>query len=726
MQNKILELGHLAQYQVQIQAFDAAEGTLKQILAINSQECNALQLYGFVLASQGRAKECIKVLKAARALKPQDYSILMNLGKALFDESEYEQCIEVYKSVLDYFGPNPDVLMDIGNAYSHLRQFDFALQYYDQALEINPSSSEALNNKSIVLLGLAKYKEAIDFSNQAIAVHSENYLAWTNLGNIYFELREFEKCLQAHEKSVSLNPSFAEAWTNIGNVLLILDRLDESLQAHEIGLQIDSSSAEAWAGKGATLNAMKRLGEALAAYQEAYKLDEELAIGMISLLKMHTCEWNNLADIQLKLLGSINGGAALAQPFSLLPIDSRRATQMKCAQIYCEKFNKNFLSYQFPKITTPQRKLRIGYFSSDFGNHPVGQLIENVLKFHDKECFELVGFYLKNHADHGVAKSIEALFDERFHITEINTDIAVETVRKARIDIAVDLNGHTANSREDIIGCQLAPVQVAYLGYPGATGLQSIDYMVADKITIPAEHQDDYMGKIVSLPSFFPTSRPNISFDNVPSRAEAGLPENGFVYCCFNSTFKITPDVFDIWMRLLLKTPGSILWLSSPSKECITNLQTEAHSRGVDASRLIFASRVEKIEDHLLRLSLADLFLDTFYYNAHTTALDALSAGVPVLTKQGDTFAGRVASSLLHAIEVTELVSHSSDEYEAQALELAHNPNTLNRLKEKIKLNRVATNFFNMGLYVKSLEDFYRIAYDRYINDLPPEHLNVS
>ena len=725
MQNKILELGRLAQHQAQAQAFDDAAITLEQILSIDPNECNALQLYGYVLANQERFVECVAVLKRANSIRPNDYSILINLGKALFDGGDYQQAIPIYEKSLSIQN-DPYVLMDIGIAYARLGNSELALKFYDDALLLASDSPDVLHNKGVELYKLGRIGEALEVTLKCLELAPSYFLAWSNLGNIYYLKKDYKKCLEFNEKALSLNPKSSEAWTNIGNALLMLGQPDESLRAHEISLSLNLLSAEAWAGKGEALIRMKRLGDALVAYKEAYKLSEDVALGMLSFLKMNLCEWSNLPGIHSKLLASINKQNFITTPFALLSINSSRDEQLRCACIFGEKINSKLQVLNVRKEAPTNKRLRIGYFSSDFGNHPVGQLIENILKCHDKNKFELIGFFLKDYSNDQVTERIKRLFDEQYVLDDVPTSSAIEIVENAAIDIAVDLNGHTSNSREDIIGSRIAPVQIAYLGYPGSVGLRSIDYTVADKIIIPVDQRDDYIGKVAYLPSYFPASRPVISDLKVPTRASAGLPEEGFVYCCFNATYKITPDLFDIWMRLLLKTPNSVLWLSSSSDECIKNLQAEARARGVDDSRLIFAERVENIEDHLVRLSLADLFLDTFYYNAHTTACDALSVGVPVLTKQGNTFASRVASSLLSAMNLAELISYSASEYEELALNLAHNLQKLKQLKEKVRINRSATDCFDINLYVNNLESLYSQAYERHEKKLPIEHLDLG
>ena len=726
MQNNILQLGHLAQSQIQQLAFAEAEKTLQQILLLDPRECNALQLYGYVLASLGKNKECIQVLQKARTLLPNEYSVLMNLGKALFDGKEYLQAIEVYETISQLYEKDPNVLMDIGTSYTKLGKYDQAISSYREALQYDPFNSDITNNLSVAFYKFKKYDDALRYCEITLEVSPSHFMAWSNKGNILFDRGLYEEALSSYEKALSINPSFSEGWTNVGNAMLKLHRPIESLSAHDNALKVCGANAEAFASKGATLFYMSKMAEALEFFKKAHELNEQIALSMVIYLKLYFSDWSNIEDLKSSLLTRLREGATNINPFAILPLPFEGKVQKQCAIQYCEASNNQVFQETSFHQNNSKKKLRIGYISSDFGNHPVGRLMLNVLSLHNAEEFELIGFYLKEPIEDECSNKIKSRFHETHMLSQKSAKFSAEVIRNCQIDILVDLNGHTANAREDILAQRLAPIQVSYLGYPGSVGLNSIDYLVADPMIIPPEDRDDYLAKVAYLPSFFPAYQPLVNLNNGRSRSAAGLPEKGFIFCCFNGSYKITPDVFEIWMRLLKGVPDSVLWLTNPTNKGVENLRSEALLRGVDPKRLIFARRKKTLEDHLLRLSLADLFLDTFYYNAHTTACDALSVGVPVLTKRGKTFASRVASSMLEALEIPDLICHTDQEYEERALEIASNPDSLADLRQKIKAKQSSTKLFDLKSYVKNLEVFYLQSFDRFNRGLPLESIVIS
>ena len=398
-------------------------------------------------------------------------------------------------------------------------------------------------------------------------------------------------------------------------------------------------------------------------------------------------------------------------PFNLLQTKAGLDLQRLCS--------KTFSDDRFPKlgnseITSIQKisgdKIRIGYFSSDFRDHPVGILMHNLLKMHDRDQFEIYGFFLNLPTGDGVEQRLLEGFDTVNTLHGISDPAAFNLIYSLHLDIAIDLNGHTSGARTGLFARKLAPIQINYLGYAGTSGTNFYDALIADQVVIPQEHQVHYSEPIAYLPnSFFPvdTSISVDSFGNLPAKSSQGLPEDSFIFACFNNAYKITPQIFDVWMRLLKEVPGSVLWLSKPSSEAMLNLQKEAANRGVDSARLIFAIRVPERADHLSRLRLADLFLDTPNYNAHATAADALWAGLPVLTQIGNTFAGRVAASQISALGLSELIAHSEGDYIAKALAFANHPETLQSIRQQLEKSRASSTLFNTRQYVKDLESLY-------------------
>ena len=379
-----------------------------------------------------------------------------------------------------------------------------------------------------------------------------------------------------------------------------------------------------------------------------------------------------------------------------------------------------------PKAAARPAKLRIGYFSSDFRQHPMAWWIGELIEKHDRRRFEIFGFSLKD-ANDEVRRRLRAGFDQFVDVQgSSDGDVAVLS-RRLGIDIAVDLNGFTTYSRTKIFALRAAPIQVNYLGYPGTMGADFIDYLVGDSTVVPEDHRPGYAEKIAYLPDTYQpndTRRP-IS-ERIFTRAELGLPEQGFAFCCFNSTYKITPEVFDDWMAILGQVPGSVLWLLQTSALAMANLRREAEQRGIAGDRLVFAKRMPLPEDHLARHRLADLFLDTLPYNAHVTTTDALWAGLPVLTRIGETFAGRVAASFLRAIGLPELITTSRQAYRERAVELARNPGQLQALRRKLAANRSTAPLFDMDRFARHLEAAYEAMYARHEASLPPDHIHVQ
>jgi predicted O-linked N-acetylglucosamine transferase (SPINDLY family) len=377
-------------------------------------------------------------------------------------------------------------------------------------------------------------------------------------------------------------------------------------------------------------------------------------------------------------------------------------------------------------------KIRIGYYSADYRNHPVTHLMAGIFELHDKSRFELTAFSFGPDSNDGMRQRVSAAFDRFIDAREMSDSAVARLSRELEIDIAIDLAGFTQNSRTGILAERCAPVQVNYLGYPGTMGAPYVDYIIADKRVVPEASQAFYSEKIAYLPdSYLPTSHQadDVNWQDsgsVYTRAAFGLPDSGFVFCCFNNNYKITPTIFDCWMRLLERVEGSVLWLFEDNPVAAGNLRREAERRGMDKQRLAFAKRVPRLSEHLARYRFADLFLDTLPYNAHTTASDALWAGLPVLTCMGQSFASRVAGGLLKAIELPELVTHTQEEYENRAIELATNPGKLAAIKQKLQANRLTTPLFDSKAFTHNLEAVYTAMYERYHAGLPPEHIEVQ
>jgi predicted O-linked N-acetylglucosamine transferase (SPINDLY family) len=477
-----------------------------------------------------------------------------------------------------------------------------------------------------------------------------------------------------------------------------------------------------------TLHELKRYDQAIAHYDKALSLKPDLdwVYGDLVHTRMKICNWSGWADSLEIISKKVMANEKVAQPFLLLALNDDALLHKKSSETYIQ--SKHPFSAALGPVLKHSRnqKIRVGYFSADFKNHPVANLVAELFELHDKSQFELFGFSFDSVANDEMRQRLEKSFDQFIEV-DYKSDMEVAQLsRDLHIDIAIDLSGFTQDSRAGIFSYRAAPIQINYLGYPGTMGADYIDYIIADRILIPPELQSCYSEKVVYLPSSYQVNdRKRSISDRKFTRQELGLPEKEFVFCCFNNNFKILPTTFASWMRILKAVKGSVLWLLQDNPRVVDNLRCEALNHGVDASRIIFAERMS-LSEHLARHRQADLFLDTLPYNAHTTTSDALWTGLPVITLAGNSFASRVAASLLNAIGSPELITSSQEEYEALAIDLAFNQKRLADIKSKLHKNRLSAPLFNTPLFTKNLETAYIEMYERYQNDLQPEHIVIS
>ena len=663
----------------QSQRLESAERIARSILRINSKDIVALQVQGLCMAMQGRVAESIEPFTKASVLDPKNPELLTNLAKAQYGANLFSESVKTYEKLNRLIPNNAQILTDMGTSYAKLKDYDKAFSLYNKAIELQP----------------------------------QYYLVWSNRGNLLADLSFSLEAIDNYQKSLELNANYPEAWTNYGNALFDLGRFEEARLAHEKALTLNPNYAEAWSNHGNALLELKSGENAYESYRNAYALKplHPYLIGQLLSAKLTSCIWDDVDPTVSQMLSLLADNNAVTIPFALLQTPASLELQKRCAQIFVADRYPGIDSQQIEKRNrAPDDKIRIGYFSSDFKNHPVGILMQNLIHLHDRSKFEVLGFFLNPKSNDEVESGLISSFDSTFELFGLNDTSAKNLILEQELDMAIDLNGHTAGARTGLFSKKIAPLQVNYLGYAGTSGSDFYDYLIADEVSIPESHQDFFTEKIARLPhSFFPvdTSISITALGDLPTRESQGLPAAGFIFSCFNNSYKINPNIFDLWMRLLKQVPDSVLWLSKTSEKAMNNLQNEAIARGVDARRLVFATRVLARKDHLSRLRLADLFLDTPNYNAHATAADALWAGVPVLTQLGQTFAGRIAASQLSALGMPELIVNTPEEYYAKALELATQPQLIKDLRMKHEANRLTAPLFNIKEYVRDLEKLY-------------------
>ena len=615
-----------------------------------------------------------------------------------------------------------------GNTLKNLKRYDKALSFYDKAIKLKPNFVEAYYNKGNTLKNLKRYDDALSCYDQAIKLKPDHAEAYNNKALTFYNLKRYDDALFCYDQVIKLKPDHAEAYNNKGNIFFDLKRYDDALHCYDQAIKLKPDHAEAYNNKGNILRVLKNYEEALFYYDQAIKLkpDYEYLFGTILHTKMLMCNWRDFKINVKSLLLQINENKKSSFCLPVLALTDSPSIQRKSSEIWINDKHP-FKSLFAPILKSRHRdKIKIGYYSPDFREHAVAHLLIELLELHDKNQFELFGFYFGPPDSSKMHKRVSSAFNQFIDVRlKSDKDIALMS-RKIGIDIAVDLTGFTGLARTDIFSYRAAPIQVNYLGYPGTTGAEYIDYIIADPIIIPTESQQYYSEKVVYFPNSYQVNNRKRSItDKVFTKDELGLPEDGFVFCCFNNNYKITPNTFDGWVRILKAVKNSVLWLLEDNSIAVLNLRKEAQFRGLDPNRLVFAKKIDQSE-HLARHRAADLFIDTLPYNAHTTASDALWAGLPVLTCMGESFASRVAASLLKAIELPELITKTQEQYEATAIELATNSEKFKDIKNKLECNRLTTALFDTPRFTKHIEAAYKQMYERYQTNLQPNNIYIE
>ncbi len=605
------------------------------------------------------------------------------------------------------------------------KKFNEAATTSTRAIEIKPNNADAYCMLAACQCRLKRFSEALATCERIISIDPQKAEAYSNRGFIFNQQGQFNKALADFGRAISIDPLLYEAHLNRGNTLRQLKRYEEALTANDSALALEPELADAWHSRGTVLYQLKRYDDALIAYEKALALKSNSAdlIGLRLCTKLQLCDWTNFEIDSAHVIDSIRSGVAVAPPLAFISFCSSPAMQLKCSEIWTHD--------NFPMVANlrgdrwSHDRIRIAYISSEFRPHPVPQLIAGLLEKHDKVRFEVFGISLRPEHPSDMGRRIKRAFEKFIDVSDRADDEVADLIRELEIDILIDLDGYTGDSRTNILARRAAPIQVNYIGFPATMGAPYVDYIVADQILIPEDQREHYSEKIVYMPDSY---QANDQERPIPqrmfTREKLGLPSDAFVFCCFNNNYKILPDVFDDWMHILKRTQGSVLWLLEDNMMAKKNLKKEAGRRGVDPDRLVFAPRMSPSE-HLARHECADLFLDTLPYNAHTTASDALWVGLPVLTHVGETFAGRVAASLLRAIDLFELIAPTRQDYIEMAVELAASPGKLAAVKAKVAKNRFSSPLFDTSRYTRHIEAAYILMHERHQAGLAPENILV-
>jgi len=744
--------GHLAQ----------ASALLTEVLRREPVNFNALQLQGQIALQAADYTAAQRWLSAARAVNSSNASVHSNLSVALLALHRPGEALECCDRALKLKPQYPEALCNRGHACCALNRLDEALVSYDRAITLAPAFYDAHAGRAQALSALRRHAEALASSDRALELNARNVGAWCERGGILLRLKRPGEALEAfdcalslspesaevhnnrgtalralmrpHEalaaygKALHLRPQFAEAYCNVANIALDAGRYDDALKACERALSIRPDFLDALNIQGTTLRGLKRYEAAAPVYERILAKDPRFGQALSHLLvsRGHVCNWLDREEQASQIIEQVASGECASAPHAFLWICDSAPLQLECAGLYTQE--------EFPAAQPlgqgerrRHERLRVAYLSADFSDHPVAHLIAGVLEHHDRSRFETFGVALhRDPAGSAMGSRMQRAFEHFHDVSEASDREVAALLREREIDIAVDLTGHTRGGRLGILAFRPAPLQLNYLGFTGTSGASYVDYLIGDSVAIPGNLARSFSERIIRMPySFLPNDDRQPIAGESPQRRDLGLPESGFVFCAFNNTYKLNPAMFDVWMRIMRATPGSVLWLRDGEPAMRANVTREAVARGVEPERLVFAPRLSSMDEHLARYRRADLFLDTLPYGAHATARDALWAGLPVLTCLGNAFASRVAGSLLTALGLRELVTSNLEEYAARAVEYATSPTLLARARAQLADQKLAGPVFDTDLYRRHLETAYRMIWEHQQSGAAPVDFTV-
>ena len=671
---------------------------------------------GCALQNLRRDDEALLCFQRTMALRPDFVDAVVNCGISQLALRRYADALESFDKVLARIPADAEAWNNRGNALLELARPTEALTSLDKAIALKPAYANAWNNRGVALQRLNRHPAAIQSLERALAIDPRLPAAYNNRGNSWMALRHYESAYADFERASALDPNFVEPIINRATVLVALRRVDEGIALYDRALGMRRGNTEALRNRANAFLIQKRFEDAVRDCEEILTLDPSFKFmkGIAAHNRLQSCDWRGYRVTRGEIDRDLRTGAAVIPPFEYLAMSSSPADQHACATAFARD------KYPVPasKLWRGERyrheRIRIAYLSADFRNHAVPSLAAGIFENHARDRFETIALSFGREKSGAMRTRLEHAFERFIDVERKGEEEIAQLMREMEIDIAVDLMGYTGDCRPAILNFRPAPLQINYLGYPGTMGANHIDYIIADRIVIPENEHDHYVEKVAYLPECYLPYDSRRSFaGSAPRRGACGLPERGFVFCSFNNTYKLSPDLFDVWMRLLQAVPESVLWLPQGNTAAMRNLMGEAAARGIPSDRIVFAPYLPSGDEHLARLGTADLFLDTLPFNGHTTSMDALWAGLPVLTCKGTSFAGRVAASVLAAAGLPELITDSLEAYEARARALACDPSALSDIRTKLIHGRTTLPLFDTRAFTRNLEAAYIAMWER-------------
>lgn len=734
----------------------------RKALRIQPNNLTALNLLGVVNLLLKDIDNAIKCLTKVVEIDPNDLSALFNRANAYVETFKYDLALLDLNKLIVSQPNNPNAFLLMGNLYRKLNRLDDSILNYDKAIENKVDFFEAYFNKGLVLQVMNNlesavlcYEKALTLNPSAISVYGKIASALYDLGNkeeaisilgksllidsgdeevfnsigmLYAEMNKYDQAIDCYKKSIENNCDYPLAYYNLGLALNKLGSFDESISSYEKALCINPDWAEAYVGLGFSLAEKNKTPEAIDCFQKAIQIrpDFDFLEGMLIHMQMRICDWTDFDSKTSSHIKNLEGLNKSAVPFAILGLVDSPKLQQIAASIWANsKYPKPAIDFLFSR-KEKNHPIRIGYFSSDFGDHPVTHLIFELLRLHNRKVFEVFGFNLRENKASKIGGNVKKAFDHFIDAHAMSDREVVDCARELQIDIAIDLGGYTDNARTSIFSQRVSPIQINYLGYIGSMGVDYIDYIISDDFVISEGNREYFTENIIYMPDCYQVSNPirEVSGKSI-KRSEFGLPDDGFIFCCFCGSYKILPRTFSSWMNILKKVDGSVLWLISENDLVINNLKKYAAEMGINSERLIFSPRAPS-DEYLLRYRLADLFLDTYPYNAGTVASDALWMGLPFVTLAGESFVSRMAGSLLVNIGLSELVTYTDIEYEEKAVELAADLKKLEEIKQKLSKNKNEYPLFDAAKFTDNFEMALSNIYSNYIDGLNFRDVHVA
>lgn len=670
-------------------------------------------------------------------MKPSPNQALLSHGMKLHKAKKIAEAKSIYLKVLTQEPNNADLLQLLGILHNDSGEYDIALNYFLKVKALKPRIPQLYFNMALAYKRTEDYEQAITCYKKAVHLNPNYVEAYYKLAGLYNALKNWQGAVECYNKIIDLKSNHLDAWLELGAVMHTLKLHEEAKKCFENVLMLDPRHRTVHINLAGLYKDMNQIETAIACYHKALAINPDCATSQVNLIKIaeDACDWTHYQEQQQKLLelhrqhiaaGASSPVAAFAAvgyewaPQDLL--DLARSQAMAATKLL--KPFRNKLNFNFER--TAHKRLKIAYLSADFHEHPCAYVMKNLFGCHDRKHFEIFAFSQGKIKGVGYQQRIASTCD---HFIDITLDSDIDLAKRIyshNIDIVVDINAHTANTRMQMLYLRPAPISVHYLGFPGTTGADYVDYILVDDTVVTPEHAEYFSEKLVYLPNTYQVNDDTQPISDKPmTRRDYDLPEDAFVYCCFNTNYKIDPEVFSVWMEILTKTPKSVLWLFSGTDTVKNNFRREASASGVNPVRLVFAKREEAVT-HLARQRLADLFLDTFKYNAHATGSMSLWAGLPILTCPGKNFANRVGASLLKAVGLPEMIMPNREAYRDAAIHFYTHPEQLQKIRQKLLAQNKTSALFDTKRFAANLEQAYMKMWEIFTSGQPPQNIYIK